>query len=129
AHFKRDEFLGRITDMIYFLPFTKSELAKLVEIELNYWRKQAWDKHSIKITWEPDLLNVLSDGYDMHYGARSLKHEVEKKIVNRIASLFDDSKIDRNHSVHISVNYRAEDSVLDNPEILFDIKKSSWFNL
>ena len=31
-HFRRDEFLGRINEIVYFLPFSKSELNKLVEI-------------------------------------------------------------------------------------------------
>ncbi|KAF1744698.1 hypothetical protein MXB_1292 [Myxobolus squamalis] len=133
THFKRDEFLGRITDMVYFLPFTKDELRKLVDIELNFWAKQliakAYNNHKIKLTWEPDLLNVLSDGYDIHYGARSLKHEVEKKLVNKIASLHDEGKIVRNSTLHISVNYGSEKSPLENPEISFEIKTGSWFSL
>ena len=29
-HFKRDEFLGRINEMVYFVPFSRQELAQLV---------------------------------------------------------------------------------------------------
>lgn len=36
-HFGRDEFLGRINEIVYFLPFSNSELNKLVSKELNYW--------------------------------------------------------------------------------------------
>lgn len=28
------------------------------------------------MTWEDDVLAVLADGYNVHYGARSIKHEV-----------------------------------------------------
>ena len=37
-HFHRDEFLGRINDIVYFLPFSRSELNKLVEQELITWQ-------------------------------------------------------------------------------------------
>ena len=39
-HFHRDEFLGRINDIIYFLPFSRSELNKLVEQELITWQRR-----------------------------------------------------------------------------------------
>ena len=38
-HFRRDEFLGRINEMVYFLPFSRSELITLVTRELNFWAK------------------------------------------------------------------------------------------
>lgn len=88
---------------------------------------QAYDKHKISITWDPDLLSVLADGYDIHYGARSLKHEVEKKVVNRIASLHEEGKIDKNSSLHLSVDYGSEDSPKESPEILFKTKEKTWF--
>ena len=41
AHFKRDEFLGRIDEMLYFVPFSKSELSDLVLVELRKWQERA----------------------------------------------------------------------------------------
>lgn len=43
AHFRRDEFLGRINEIVYFLPFCHSELLQLVSKELNFWAKQVRD--------------------------------------------------------------------------------------
>lgn len=40
AHFKRDEFLGRINEVVYFLPFSRSELIQLVDRELQLWAKR-----------------------------------------------------------------------------------------
>ena len=93
-HFKRDEFLGRINEIVYFLPFSRSELTKLVTRELDVWAgkvggfifmqwfkivsyKQAKKKHGITLTWDRQVVDVLADGYDVHYGARSIKHEVD----------------------------------------------------
>jgi ATP-dependent Clp protease ATP-binding subunit ClpB len=39
-HFRRDEFLGRINEMVYFLPFSKSEINKLLLKELEFWKKR-----------------------------------------------------------------------------------------
>jgi ATP-dependent Clp protease ATP-binding subunit ClpB len=39
-HFKRDEFLGRINEFVYFLPFSRKELIQLVTRELEYWSKK-----------------------------------------------------------------------------------------
>ncbi len=36
---------------------------------------QAKEKHSIELDWDRQVLDVLADGYDVHYGARSIKHE------------------------------------------------------
>lgn len=37
---------------------------------------QAKERHSIELTWEREVLDILADGYNVKYGARSLKHEV-----------------------------------------------------
>ena len=134
AHFRRDEFLGRINEIVYFLPFCHSELIQLVNKELNFWAKrvragtargwgqdvcplevrerwagsrgatvphwpglgpsaepwtapgrmhvllsapsQAKQRHNITLLWDRDVADVVVDGYNGHYGARSIKHEV-----------------------------------------------------
>ena len=50
-HFKRDEFLGRINEFVYFLPFSDAELRQLVEMQLNMWKSIAAEKHNIKVTF------------------------------------------------------------------------------
>ena len=69
-HFRRDEFLGRINEMVYFLPFSRQELITLVEKEMKFWAKKAKEKHNVDILWDGDVLNLLADGYNVHYGAR-----------------------------------------------------------
>jgi ATP-dependent Clp protease ATP-binding subunit ClpB len=39
-HFRRDEFLGRINEIVYFLPFSQSELLQLVTKELTFWAQK-----------------------------------------------------------------------------------------
>ena len=54
-HFKRDEFLGRITEMVYFLPFSRNELHQLVLKELEYWKGKAKKNHGMELTWETEV--------------------------------------------------------------------------
>ena len=54
-HFGRDEFLGRINEIVYFLPFSKSELSKLVERELNFWSDKAKKNHDVEVLWDKQV--------------------------------------------------------------------------
>uniref|UniRef100_A0A1E1X9P1 Putative caseinolytic peptidase b n=1 Tax=Amblyomma aureolatum TaxID=187763 RepID=A0A1E1X9P1_9ACAR len=102
-HFRRDEFLGRINEIVYFLPFSRKELTVLVTRELEGWTRRAKDKHGIDLTWERRVVELLADGYNVHYGARSVKHEVERQIVNRLAEAHEKQLLDSGCAVHLVV--------------------------
>eukprot|EP00105_Crassostrea_gigas_P042973 XP_019927121.1 PREDICTED: caseinolytic peptidase B protein homolog [Crassostrea gigas] len=93
--FRRDEFLGRINEIVYFLPFSRSELSKLVTKELQYWSEQAKKKHDISLVWDHNVVDVLADGYDVHYGARSIKYEVERRVVTQLAMAHERQLIEK----------------------------------
>jgi ATP-dependent Clp protease ATP-binding subunit ClpB len=101
-HFRRDEFLGRINEIVYFLPFSQSELLQLVTKEMNFWAQKALEKHKIKLLWDHSILAVLADGYNVHYGARSIKYEVERQVVNRLAAAHERGIIGNGSTVRLS---------------------------
>jgi len=98
-HFRRDEFLGRINEMVYFLPFSKSEINKLLLKELEFWKKRAKEQHNIDIIWDRKALDCLANGYDINYGARSLKHEIERSVVNQLAAAHEQSLIESGNQI------------------------------
>ena len=49
SHFGRDEFLGRINEIVYFLPFSHPERLSLVTKELDYWSKKVCNVLSCNI--------------------------------------------------------------------------------
>ena len=102
-HFKRDEFLGRINEMVYFLPFSRTELNQLVAKELEYWAKRAQIRHKMELTWDKRVIGLIADEYNVHYGARSIKHEVERRIINKIAFAHETQLIKPGVSVHITI--------------------------
>ncbi|XP_032365943.1 caseinolytic peptidase B protein homolog [Etheostoma spectabile] len=103
AHYRRDEFLGRINEIVYFLPFCHSELLQLVSKELNFWAKKAKQRHDITLQWERPVLELLAGGYNMHYGARSIKHEVERRVVNQLAAAYEQELLPKGCTLRLSV--------------------------
>ncbi|KAG8302299.1 hypothetical protein J6590_034611 [Homalodisca vitripennis] len=124
-HFGRDEFLGRINEIVYFLPFSNSELNKLVSKELGTWAKKAKDKHMISLRWERGVESVLAEGYDVHYGARSIKYEVERRVVSQLAAAHERGIIDRGSSVVVTTHQPSQDV---SPTLRFRVKKQGVKN-
>ena len=50
-HLKRDEFIGRINQIVVFLPLSQEEIETTVQRELEMWSKRAEEKHRIKLAW------------------------------------------------------------------------------
>lgn len=68
---------------------------------------QALEKHKIKLLWDHSVLAVLADGYDIHYGARSIKYEVERQVVNRLAAAHERGIIGNGSTVRLSELHTA----------------------
>ncbi|KAM6159272.1 LOW QUALITY PROTEIN: mitochondrial disaggregase [Rhynchocyon petersi] len=116
AHFRRDEFLGRINEIVYFLPFCHSELIQLVNKELNFWAKRAKQRHNITLLWDREVADVLVDGYNVHYGARSIKHEVERRVVNQLAAAYEQDLLPGGCTLRIIVE-DSDKQLFKNPEL------------
>merc|ERR1712194_727135 len=59
-HFKRDEFLGRINEMIVFHPFSQEDLGDIVKLELNGWADKARNRHKIRMEWSQGVVDRLT---------------------------------------------------------------------
>ncbi|KAK0064876.1 caseinolytic peptidase B protein [Biomphalaria pfeifferi] len=102
--FRRDEFLGRINEIVYFLPFSQSELTKLVNKELQFWAVRAKKKHNIELLWDHRVVDTLAEGFDTHYGARSIKYEVERRVVTQLAMAHERQLINQGSKIRITVS-------------------------
>ncbi|KAI6656620.1 Caseinolytic peptidase B protein-like [Oopsacas minuta] len=101
--FLRDEFLGRINEILYFLPFTRSELNQLVLKEMEFWKSKAYERHKISLTWERGVVDLLADAYNIKYGARSIKYEVERSVVSQLAMAHERRLIQVGDEVNVRV--------------------------
>ena len=102
-HFQRYEFLGRISEIVYFLPFSHSEVLHLVEKSLEFWAERAKKNHKSGLSWEKMVLSFLLDNYNAHYGARSIKREVEKQVVNQLVWAQDTGQLTAGCQARLSV--------------------------
>lgn len=81
----RPEFLNRIDERIMFLPLTKDEIVRILDIQLKKVRQQLTDKGiNLEVSDEVRAhLAVL--GFDPQFGARPLKRVLQKELVNPLA--------------------------------------------
>jgi len=122
-HFGRDEFLGRINEIVYFLPFSRSELFHLVEKELVFWSTRAKMKHGIELLWDKSVLSLLSEGYNVYYGARSIKHEVERRVVSQLALAHETNQIKNGSTVRLFTAPHNQDKASGELKLKLKIKQ------
>lgn len=79
--------------------------------------------------WDRSVESALADGYDVHYGARSIKYEVERRVVNQIALAHERGCLNKGCTVNISVFWKDDN---DSPEFILKVKKKGvkdWVEL
>lgn len=78
-HFK-PEFLNRIDDIVLFKPLQEQSIKLIIDLELEKL-KQKLSHLNITITFSNNVKNqILSEAYDIDYGARPIKRYIEKNI-------------------------------------------------
>jgi len=78
--FFRPEFLNRVDDIIVFNPLSKTEIKKIVEIELVPLQ-QKLTQQGVELQVTAKAKEFLSErGFDANYGARPLKRTLQKYI-------------------------------------------------
>jgi ATP-dependent Clp protease ATP-binding subunit ClpB len=84
SHFK-PEFLNRIDDIVIFGQLDKSEIERIIEVQLEKLRKNLAER-GISIVLEDSAKALLADeGYDPTFGARPLKRAIQSHVQNPLA--------------------------------------------
>ena len=100
-HF-RPEFLNRLDEIILFRRLQRSDMATIVDIQLERLRALLADR---KITLEVDrsaLEWLAAEGYDSTYGARPLKRVIQRSLQNPLAGMILEGAITDGETVHVS---------------------------
>ncbi|KAL5537235.1 hypothetical protein ACEPAF_1058 [Sanghuangporus sanghuang] len=103
-HLRRDEFVGRINQIVVFLPLSQEEVEVAVQRELEMWSKRAKEKHEISLTWTDAVVHKLAEPYDVNYGVRSVANEVQRIAMQLVADAHIRGRIDDNCHVELSTN-------------------------
>ncbi len=81
----RPEFLNRIDDIIMFTPLSKTDIHKIVELQLKGVSKMLL-KQNIVLDATPEAIAYLAQkGYDPQYGARPVKRVIQREVLNELS--------------------------------------------
>jgi ATP-dependent Clp protease ATP-binding subunit ClpB len=83
----RPEFLNRVDEIILFHRLKRSDMGKIVDIQIRRLQKLLEDR-KITITLDASARDWLAEkGYDPAYGARPLKRAIQKALQDPLAEL------------------------------------------
>ncbi|KAM5182743.1 mitochondrial disaggregase isoform 2-T3 [Callospermophilus lateralis] len=77
---------------------------------------KAKQRHNITLLWDREVADVLVDGYNVHYGARSIKHEVERRVVNQLAAAYEQDLLPGGCTLRITVE-DSDKQLLKSPDL------------
>jgi len=81
----RPEFLNRIDDIIMFTPLSKTDIQKIVGLQLKGLSKMLL-KQNIVLDATPEAIKYLSEkGYDPQFGARPVKRVIQREVLNELS--------------------------------------------
>jgi ATP-dependent Clp protease ATP-binding subunit ClpB len=99
----RPEFLNRIDEIILFHRLKRSEMTKIVDIQMARLAKLLEDR-KITLELEPSAREWLADkGWDPAYGARPLKRVIQKSVQDPLAEMILSGSIKDGEKVVVSV--------------------------
>ena len=98
----RPEFLNRVDEIILFHRLQKSEMTRIVDIQMKRLQKLL-DDRKIVITLDPAAREWLADkGWDPAYGARPLKRVIQKAVQDQLAEMILSGTIKDGEAVNVS---------------------------
>ncbi|MGL6269730.1 MAG: AAA family ATPase, partial [Chitinophagaceae bacterium] len=99
----RPEFLNRVDEIIMFQPLMKSEIRKIIIIQLNNLKKLV-ATNGIDLQFTDYAIDYLAEnGFDPQFGARPLKRLIQKEIVNQLSKRILAGDIDKTRPVKMDV--------------------------
>jgi ATP-dependent Clp protease ATP-binding subunit ClpB len=106
AHF-RPEFLNRIDETVIFNPLGAEQLQEIVKVQLGVVEKRLAEKR-IRLNFDPAAVKWLGEqGFDPVYGARPLKRVIQTQVLNPLARLILERKVNNGDSVKIQLQGKA----------------------
>jgi ATP-dependent Clp protease ATP-binding subunit ClpA len=115
----RPEFLNRIDEIIIFNYLSKSEIRKIVDLELERVSQRLKDKKiTIEVTKSAKEL-LAEKGFDPNLGARPLKRVIQRLLLDPLSLEIVSGKIKEGEKIIAD---------LENGKIVFKKKESAKFS-
>ena len=98
----RPEFLNRVDEIILFHRLKKTEMSRIVDIQMTRLQKLL-DDRKITLTLEPSAREWLAEkGWDPAYGARPLKRVIQKSVQDPLAEMILAGTVKDGEKVEVS---------------------------
>ena len=98
----RPEFLNRIDQIVKFNPLTKTDLIKIVEIQIKEMENRL-DEAGVKLEIDEKAKELLAKkGFDQAFGARPLKRVLQTEVLDGIARLMLDREGEKMLTVFVT---------------------------
>lgn len=99
----RPEFLNRIDETIVFTPLSRSDINQIVKLQFNQVLKRL-SGSDVKISLTDAAVDWLAAvGYDPHFGARPVKRQLQKYVLNELSRRILAGTVDKEKPIVIDV--------------------------
>lgn len=106
-HGFKPEFLNRIDEIIIFNALKRTDIEKIVELQLDLVRKRLAEKE-IKVAIDASAKkHIVDNGFDPDFGARPIKRLIQKTILDQLADKIIRGQIKDGDKVKISFSGAA----------------------
>jgi ATP-dependent Clp protease ATP-binding subunit ClpB len=112
AHF-RPEFLNRIDETVIFNPLGKTEIEKIIDLQLEHLRKLL-EERKIRIELTDKARELLfREGYDVQFGARPLKRAIQRMIQDPLAMKMLDGEVMPGDALTVDADLKKGEMVFE----------------
>ena len=95
----RPEFLNRVDEIIMFEPLTRSQISKVVELQLSLVQKML-EKNDIHLKATPAAVDLIAElGFDPQYGARPIKRVIQREVLNELSKMILSGKVNKDAEI------------------------------
>ncbi|KAJ9589777.1 hypothetical protein L9F63_027963 [Diploptera punctata] len=91
------------------------------------WAKKAKATHNIELIWDRDVELFLMGGYNIRFGVRSIKNEVERRVIKQLASAHDLGIIRNGSIVRLTVHWPTSELGSAYIKLLTKVNKNEEF--
>ena len=102
--FFRPEFLNRLDETIIFKPLSKETIDKIMDIAIDDLNNRLQDKQIVIKLTETAKTYIVDNSYNALFGARPLKHYMQKTVESLVAKEILQNKIKNGDTVEIFAN-------------------------
>ena len=81
----RPEFLNRIDDVIMFTPLDKTDIFKIVQLQIEQLKKMIGKQEITLDATDEAIVYLAKKGFQPEFGARPVKRVIQKEVLNQLS--------------------------------------------